>query len=378
MSHPAYPHPTTRPGRIIPFPHTNQRRSAGSDTAVERDSGIPQTSLLISISRDDCPWRDRRIERERAQTGGLVGKAYVTSPQGAKSVDKKVRKRAKVLRRRALDGVPLQRGARYRPSDILDHYEGRPKVVSKLILTFAGLLQEESPCHLTYNIKDIEKAGAIVQVVRGDATPRPDVEGLFQSMTYENWKTVIDPKILGVAYLDSMLVAQALDFFLMKNSVSGVFGNPTQSNYAVANSYLDSLPDTGSQPTRRLSLSVLPMVLEVGVVAKNSKFEQSFKRKGTYGIDEEHLLQGFETAVISSKPERATDRIVVGLDPAKLQKAVSDVGVTDSFWLEDARLSHSVQDINSSAEDSAGGSGVPRASSQPSRRPPLPPRQWRL
>lgn len=183
-------------------------------------------------------------------------------------------------------------------------------------------------------------------------------------MTFSDWQTTVKPKVLGAANLDAVLADTPLDFFLMTSSVSGALGNPAQANYAAANSYLDSLarhrrrclPSVNKQQTA-VSL-VLPMVLEVGVVAENAALEQSLKRKGMYGIDEEHLLQSFEAAVVISPSgggiKTATDHIVVGLDPAQLQKAVRDSAVTDSFWLEDARLSHAIHDIKASSSDSEG------------------------
>lgn len=177
-------------------------------------------------------------------------------------------------------------------------------------------------------------------------------------MTFDNWKTAVEPKVLGAKNLHSVLATTSLDFFLMTSSVSGILGNPAQSNYAAANTFLDSLARHRVAAKKTAVSLVLPMVLEVGVVAENAELEHALKRKGMYGIDEEHLLQGFGAAIISAKFERVPDHIVVGLDPAELQKAVNDAAVTDSFWLEDARLTHAIQDMNSSAEDAAGtGSG---------------------
>ncbi|KAK6217897.1 hypothetical protein LQW54_003185 [Pestalotiopsis sp. IQ-011] len=382
--------------------------------------------------------------------------------------------RKNVLRRSALDGVPVQRGASYLPYDILDLYEGRPRVLAKLLPSIIALLRDgsvgppgvkqsvnladlnkavagfsdaldaaktvvryesseallmappsrpkldfspdstyllvgclgglgrsltswmmesgarrfaflsrsgaDSPSAAKL-ISDVEAAGAITQVVRGDATSRADVvravrevspdhpikgvvhaamvlrDGIFQNMSFDNWTTAVQPKILGAANLHSVLADAPLEFFLMTSSVSGVLGNPTQSNYAAANSYLDSLARNRRAADKAAVSVVLPMVLEVGVVAENAELEHALKRKGMYGIDEEHLLEAFEAGITSGKSERPVDHVVVGLDPVKLQKAVSDAAVTDSFWMEDARLSQVLHDINSSSEDASGGGG---------------------
>ncbi|OIW31083.1 putative polyketide synthase [Coniochaeta ligniaria NRRL 30616] len=238
-------------------------------------------------------------------------------------------------------------------------------------------------------VADIEAAGAIVQVVRGDATSRSDVvravqgvsskhpirgvvhaamvlrDGLFHSMPFADWKTSVEPKIVGAVNLHSVLSRVPLDFFIMTSSVSGVLGTPGQSNYAAANSYLDSLAryrrraaaqgDNNSQTAISL---VLPMVLGVGVVAENADLEDALTRKGMYGIDEEHLLQAFEAAVTASS-SADSDHIVVGLDPSKLQRAInsndSGSGDMDCFWLSDARFSHAAHDIRSN--DSSAGTG---------------------
>ncbi|KAM0813112.1 putative KR domain-containing protein [Seiridium cardinale] len=379
--------------------------------------------------------------------------------------------RKDVLRRSALDGIPVQRGASYLPFDILDLYESRPKLLAKFLPTIIDLLRDgsivppglvrsvnvvdlneavagfsdalgaiktvieyersETPLMVvpsrpklnfspnsTYLlvgclgglgrslttwmmqsgarrfvflsrsgadsssaaklIQDIEASGAITTVVRGDATSREDVvrtvqgvssrypikgvvhaamvlrDGLFQSMSFENWTTAVEPKIRGAANLHAVLSDESLDFFLMTSSVSGILGNPAQSNYAAANAYLDSLARHRLAAKKTAVSIVLPMVLEVGVVAENTELEGALKRKGMYGIDEENLLEAFEAGITSSISERPADHVVVGLDPVKLQKAVSDAAVTDSFWLDDARLSHTIHDMNSTIDDAAG------------------------
>ncbi|GLA55100.1 type I Iterative Polyketide synthase (PKS) [Aspergillus niger] len=229
-------------------------------------------------------------------------------------------------------------------------------------------------------VRQLEGAGAVVQVVRGDATSREDVsravsgvplehpirgvihaamvlrDGLFHSMTYKDWKQSTQPKVLGAQNLHAALADEPLDFFLMTSSVSGILGTPGQSNYAAANTYLDSLARHRRVSNQAATSVVLPMVLGVGVVAENDTLEDALKRKGMYGIDEKHLLQSFEAAITSNTYlEPAPDHVVVGLDPAKLQKAVNDSASTDSFWLDDARFSHAVHSINISSDEARAG-----------------------
>lgn len=176
-------------------------------------------------------------------------------------------------------------------------------------------------------------------------------------MSFENWKTSVEPKILGATNLHSVLADTPLDFFLMTSSVSGTLGTPGQSNYAAANSYLDALARHRVSTNKAAVSIILPMVLGVGVVSENTEIEESLKRKGMYGIDEEHLLEAFEAAIHAQRSGQAVDHVVVGLDPAKLQKAVNDAAAADSFWLEDIRFSHVAHDMNSSADDASGAAG---------------------
>ncbi|KAK0616599.1 KR domain-containing protein [Immersiella caudata] len=227
-------------------------------------------------------------------------------------------------------------------------------------------------------VADMKAAGAIVQIVRGDVSSADDVrcavagipaeapikgvvhaamvlrDGLFHSMSFDNWTTCIEPKVKGAANLHAALGSTPLDFFIMTSSVSGVLGTPGQANYAAANSYMDSLALHRRTHGQVATSVVLPMVLGVGVVAENTALEEALKSKGMYGIDEEQLLEAFEAAIVSQSLDAVPSHIIVGLDPYRLQKAaVPDV---TSFWEEDPRFNHVVHDMTSST-DSVSGSG---------------------
>ncbi|KAF4958443.1 hypothetical protein FGADI_2365 [Fusarium gaditjirri] len=224
-------------------------------------------------------------------------------------------------------------------------------------------------------VRDLEARGARVQVFRGDAAIKEDVEraiasipsdtpirgivnaamvlrdGLFQNMSYENWTRSIQPKVLGSKNLHEATANLPLDFFLMTSSVSGILGTPAQSNYAAANSYMDELARLRRSQGKPACALILPMVLGVGVVAENLELENSLTRKGMYGIDEEALLDAFEISILEQQRQQddgyGFDHLVVGLDPAELHRARKQAyGDVDAFWAVDKRFSVLLDSMN--------------------------------
>jgi len=173
-------------------------------------------------------------------------------------------------------------------------------------------------------------------------------------MPYENWKTSTRPKVQGTMNLHEALQGVPLDFFVMTSSVSGTLGTPGQSNYAAGNAYLDSLARHRRSQHKHAVSIILPMVLGVGVVAENIELEDSLKRKGMYGIDEEHLLSSFEVAIIEQQRQGTMDQLIVGLDPAQLRKAIDGAGDDfDGFWMRDMRFKAMVRTMKAGSNDEA-------------------------
>ncbi|EXK33712.1 hypothetical protein FOMG_10963 [Fusarium oxysporum f. sp. melonis 26406] len=224
-------------------------------------------------------------------------------------------------------------------------------------------------------VRDLEARGALVQVFRGDAAIKEDVErgvasipsdkplrgivnaamvlrdGLFQNMSYESWTRSIQPKVLGSKNLHGATANLPLDFFLMTSSVSGSLGTPAQGNYAAANSYMDALARLRRPQGKPACAVILPMVLGVGVVAENLDLENSLTRKGMYGIDEEALLDAFEVSILEQQRPQddgaSFDHLVVGLDPAELHRARKQAdGDVDAFWAADQRFSILLDSMN--------------------------------
>ncbi|KAF3389803.1 Lovastatin diketide synthase mokB [Talaromyces pinophilus] len=226
-------------------------------------------------------------------------------------------------------------------------------------------------------VESIQKAGAKVQVFRGDAGIQADVDravsevtatrnirgvvhaamvlqdGMFDNMTFSQFQTALKPKVNSAVTLHKAFENIPLDFFVMTSSISATMGNPGQANYCAGNSYLDSLAWYRNLRGLPATSLVLPMVLDVGVVAENSEIEEALSRKAMYGIDERELLRGFETAMLQRPKDAPASigdaQIILGLEPDYLAKAIAVVGDPDeAYWYQDARFAHlrvAVEDI---------------------------------
>ncbi|KAI1742845.1 hypothetical protein F4680DRAFT_27616 [Xylaria scruposa] len=224
-------------------------------------------------------------------------------------------------------------------------------------------------------IADIELSGASTQVLRADAADEEAVakivtslqairpvrgvvhaamvlkDGMFEQMTHQLWVDCVKPKAQGALSLHKALESAGIDpdFFVMTSSISALLGNTGQANYSAANSALDALARQRRAAGRAASSLVLPMVLDVGVVADNDSIEASLVRKGLYGIDEHEMLRGFETAMLASRSSlepkdigsRIADasQVIMGMESRELAASAVDESV-DAFWHGDSRFCH--------------------------------------
>jgi hypothetical protein len=170
---------------------------------------------------------------------------------------------------------------------------------------------------------------------------------MFDSMTFNQWQRTMAPKFLGAQNLVDALDGKAdLDFFVMTSSISATMGNPGQANYSAANSFLDALAHQCRLAGKPATSLILPMVLDVGVVAENEAIETALLRKAMYGIDEREMLRGFETAMQkrtwdSNGISPGNSQLILGLEPAALASAIKQSGASreDAYWYRDARFS---------------------------------------
>jgi len=157
--------------------------------------------------------------------------------------------------------------------------------------------------------------GAEVLVVRSDAGSPDDVrnllaeissaghplKGVFHlamaiddaplaTLTRERMRAVLAPKAHGAWLLHEGTRHLELDCFVMFSSVSSVFGNSAQANYAAANAFLDSLAH------HRQSLGLPALVINWGAlggegyVARNERVAEFLSRQGTTALSPNEVV----------------------------------------------------------------------------------------
>lgn len=62
----------------------------------------------------------------------------------------------------------------------------------------------------------------------------------FEKMSFDDWTATVRPKVEASWNLHTVLPS-GMDFFILTASISGIFGQITQVNYAAGNTYQDAL-----------------------------------------------------------------------------------------------------------------------------------------
>jgi len=172
---------------------------------------------------------------------------------------------------------------------------------------------------------------------------------LFENMSVEDWHKVLAPKVQGTINLHEALSHTPLDFFVMTSSTLGIAGASTQSNYAAANAFLDSMARHRWSLGLEACSIALGMVVGVGHMETHPEVKETFQQRNVYGIPEDEFLKMMEMACrprgnvsrISEHDELSVAHMITGMEPSKLANS----GIQPS-WLKDPRFCY----INAAVE----------------------------
>ncbi|KAF4981694.1 hypothetical protein FZEAL_2581 [Fusarium zealandicum] len=218
-------------------------------------------------------------------------------------------------------------------------------------------------------VRELESMGCHVQLVQGSVSSLDDVsraiastpklKGILQMsmvlrdnavsrISYEDWTTAVEPKIQGTWNLHNatMSTGTDLDFFLLFSSISGIIGQPGQSNYASASAFLDSFVQYRTDLGLPASTIDIGDVTDIGVISGDDGLKRVMKLTGAYGINEQELLDAiamsmsFTSASTSSSLRGPAstcvtqNNFVVGLASATPLETAEN----RSIWRKDMRM----------------------------------------
>lgn len=150
-------------------------------------------------------------------------------------------------------------------------------------------------------------------------------------MTFQQWQLAIRSKVDTSNNLADLL-PRNLDFFILLSSISGVYGNLSQSNYAAGNTFQDALARyRTSHGEKALSINV-GWMRTIGIMSEKEEYRNRWVDGAELAqIEEEELMAILEIYCDPSQPvlHPSKSQLLLGtITPATLQKynlAIPDI-----------------------------------------------------
>ncbi|MBQ1076839.1 KR domain-containing protein, partial [Micromonospora sp. C31] len=185
-------------------------------------------------------------------------------------------------------------------------------------------------------VADLTAAGATsVRVVACDVTDRDQVaavlagepawtgvfhlaavldDGLLVDQTVDRLAPVLAPKVDGAWHLHELTAGHDLAAFVLFSSAAGVLGNPGQSGYAAANTFLDALAAArraAGLPGTSLSWGLWQQA-GTGLTASLGQADLSrLRRQGIAALSPEQGLSAVDTALARTEPHLVPVRLAL-------------------------------------------------------------------
>ena len=140
-----------------------------------------------------------------------------------------------------------------------------------------------SGADIRVELADVTDAPAVDAMLARIDADLPPLGGVIHSVgvlsdaaignqSWDNFETVMWPKILGAWHLHRATVDRDLHMFVLFSSVAGVLGNPGQANHAAANAFLDQLA------AHRRALGLAGQAIAWGAWSEIGEAEEQRKR----------------------------------------------------------------------------------------------------
>jgi hypothetical protein len=164
-------------------------------------------------------------------------------------------------------------------------------------------------------------------------------------MSFNDYNTVVQPKVAGAWNLHNSLLEQKLDFFIMLSSAAGIIGNKGQAAYSAANTFMNAFAQYRVHRNLPATAIDLAAVSDVGYLAENTeKKDLVMGSMGSEGVSEVEL-HALIAAAISNKMSTCSNHCITGLDIAPGAQAPS--------WILDAKFAPIRPQIDASVKSTA-------------------------
>ena len=166
------------------------------------------------------------------------------------------------------------------------------------------------------------------------------------SMDLDSWNTAVRPKIEGTWNLHNLL-PKDMDFFVLFSSVCGMFGYYGQSNYASANTFLDSFVQYRQDLGLAASVIDIGPVDEVGYVSRTPATRGTLLASLETLLTEQNFLDTLQLAIARSSTKFAPQKRTTPLNGYQnashiVQAPECRIPIMDpkngSMWKRDPRM----------------------------------------
>ncbi|KAJ5722336.1 lovastatin nonaketide synthase, partial [Penicillium malachiteum] len=163
----------------------------------------------------------------------------------------------------------------------------------------------------------------------------------FENLDYDDFMTVLNPKVQGSLILEDIFHDAPLDFFIFFSSTAAVKGNRAQSNYAAANQFMHSLAAKRKKRGAAASVINIGAVIGIGYVERDDVVNEfTFARMGFRPIAEQDIHHAFAEAMLVGTPTyNETCEVVTGISPLNPDDRAVD------FFFSDLKFSHFVSQV---------------------------------
>ncbi|CAL8313392.1 unnamed protein product [Merluccius merluccius] len=132
-------------------------------------------------------------------------------------------------------------------------------------------------------------------------------DGLIETLNRSLYEKVLKPKVNGALNLHHATLHCQLDYFVCYSSISSFLGNASQTNYAAANTFLD----TFCQYRRRRGLpgqSINWGAMNLGLLLNKEHVQRFLEAKGMMVLEVPEVHKSLEQCLVLNRPQQAVCR----------------------------------------------------------------------